>query len=357
MVDVFAALHGAAQGRYTCWNQYKNQRYSNVGARIDYTIVDSALFGSVVRPGEARLSGLPPLATIARPLALPDVAHASEGDPCSPSPYSEAAAHLAATAGGRWQPAAFSGVGLEQGREDWYSLQFVPPHNGMVYCPPRYSDHIAVSLLLDMRRAPAHSPNAMPAVDLNGNSRTKECQPHLRQPDLRSVFMRAGSVLNSSLGSKLQAAARNFDAHGASIVGDGSSSATRGTKRARRASAHPLRDAFSKGRQQPQRVSSSSSDTATSAAAGAGTNCATARAQVRAECNRMGLELSDTAVGAAVARASTVQGALNMLLDQSSDVSGGDIGAARNQNRSMHSGGLAKWLGARNNKRERSSET
>ena len=115
------------------------------------TIVDRALFDSVVRPDEPRLSGLPALATI------PPAACGSDGDPRSLSPYSEAAAHLAATSGGRWQPAAFTGVGLEQGREDWYSLQFVPPHNGIVYCPPRYSDHVAVSLLLDMKRAPADS--------------------------------------------------------------------------------------------------------------------------------------------------------------------------------------------------------
>jgi hypothetical protein len=29
MVDSFAALHPAARGRFTCWDQYKNRRYSN----------------------------------------------------------------------------------------------------------------------------------------------------------------------------------------------------------------------------------------------------------------------------------------------------------------------------------------
>ena len=147
MVDVFAALHGTAQGRFTCWNQYKNQRYSNVGARIDYTIVDRALFDSVVRPDEPRLSGLPALATI------PPAAYESDGDPRPLSPYSEAAAHLAATSGGRWQPAAFTGVGLEQGREDWYSL--CSNNNGIM--PTAVFRPRSCVLLLDMKRAPADS--------------------------------------------------------------------------------------------------------------------------------------------------------------------------------------------------------
>jgi len=51
MVDAFARLYPAAQGRFTCWDQYRNQRYENVGTRIDYTLVDQAFFDAYVLPG------------------------------------------------------------------------------------------------------------------------------------------------------------------------------------------------------------------------------------------------------------------------------------------------------------------
>ncbi|CAK0828906.1 unnamed protein product [Prorocentrum cordatum] len=34
MVDTFAELHPRAEERFTCWDQYKNRRYENIGARI-----------------------------------------------------------------------------------------------------------------------------------------------------------------------------------------------------------------------------------------------------------------------------------------------------------------------------------
>ena len=50
MVDTFAELEPGAQGRFTCWCQYTNDRYCNNGARIDYCLVDRALFDLVVNP-------------------------------------------------------------------------------------------------------------------------------------------------------------------------------------------------------------------------------------------------------------------------------------------------------------------
>ena len=44
MMDTFTFFHENAKGRYTCWNQYKNQRYVNAGARIDYILIDHAFF-------------------------------------------------------------------------------------------------------------------------------------------------------------------------------------------------------------------------------------------------------------------------------------------------------------------------
>ena len=45
--------------------------------------------------------------------------------------------------------AAFDGSGMPEGRPADFATQFPGrPHTGMVYTPPTFSDHIAVSLLL-----------------------------------------------------------------------------------------------------------------------------------------------------------------------------------------------------------------
>merc|ERR1711865_1076404 len=43
MVDAFRYYYPHAEGRYTCWCQFTNKRYTNEGARIDYTIIDKSL--------------------------------------------------------------------------------------------------------------------------------------------------------------------------------------------------------------------------------------------------------------------------------------------------------------------------
>ena len=44
MVDSFAVLRPSAVHRFTCWEQYRNQRYNNCGRRLDYLILDAPLF-------------------------------------------------------------------------------------------------------------------------------------------------------------------------------------------------------------------------------------------------------------------------------------------------------------------------
>jgi len=57
MIDTFRYFHSKAEGRFTCWNQYTNSRYSNVGARIDYILIDRALEKKICR-GSALRSGI-----------------------------------------------------------------------------------------------------------------------------------------------------------------------------------------------------------------------------------------------------------------------------------------------------------
>ena len=121
MVDPFAELRPSAQARFTCWNQHTNQRYSNCGRRIDYTLCDRVLFENYVEAGGPLVGG-----------------------------DSEEDALAAATANGRWLPVPTHGgaVGLQDTPMPVHHTQFVAPHTGIIYTAPVSSDHVAVSLLL-----------------------------------------------------------------------------------------------------------------------------------------------------------------------------------------------------------------
>ena len=56
---------------------------------------------------------------------------------------------MACTANRRWHPAPVNGGGMEDACKEVYATQFEAlPHTGMVYTPPKYSDHIGVSCVL-----------------------------------------------------------------------------------------------------------------------------------------------------------------------------------------------------------------
>jgi len=129
MVDTFLACHPAAEERFTCWDQYRNKRFENVGARIDYVLVDKPFFDLHAFKGDCEL--------------------ASWG---AESPNSSHAALRAASLGGMSEPVGYEGGGQKTLEEDEYMQMFradsVGPSTGMIYTPPQLSDHIAVSLLL-----------------------------------------------------------------------------------------------------------------------------------------------------------------------------------------------------------------
>ncbi|EKX37309.1 hypothetical protein GUITHDRAFT_78231, partial [Guillardia theta CCMP2712] len=124
MVDSFVEFHSKARCRFTCWDQYTNERYRNEGARIDYILVDKKLFSSSARRG----------------IELHSPSHMD--------PYSAEAAAWACTEGGRWVAAPFEGGGIQDGPEETYTCQFRAPSSGILYTPPQYSDHIGVSVIL-----------------------------------------------------------------------------------------------------------------------------------------------------------------------------------------------------------------
>jgi hypothetical protein len=176
MIDTFTHFHESARGRYTCWNQYKNQRYINAGARIDYILIDRDFF----------------------------LAHASEkSDPLycppelMPTKYLDSArvAASAAVDGGIWKQASFDGGGLQEVKKDLYRRHVSPTRGaGIVYTPPQYSDHVAVAVVLE--NVDMDKKNS---IVLSEDSRTRRCQPWSRQRDLRSFF--GGDSGNSSSSS------------------------------------------------------------------------------------------------------------------------------------------------------------
>lgn len=130
LVDSFAEVRPRHVQRATAWSRYTNARFCNNGRRIDYLLVSRALFEEHGRAGG--------------PLA--------EGE-------DEDGALRAATAGGRWVPAAFGGGGLPEVSMAVHEMQFArAPHTGIVYTPPHASDHVMVTLLLDDAAIPRPLP-------------------------------------------------------------------------------------------------------------------------------------------------------------------------------------------------------
>jgi exodeoxyribonuclease III len=185
MVDAFRSLYPKAEGRYTCWNQFTNRRYANEGARIDYTLVDKEL-SPWIREGDVNglrcgcLSSSPP----------------SDGKSSHHDPDSELAALCAATAGGRFQPVSFEGGGIIEANQATLDTQFGPPHTGMIYTPPSFSDHTAISLLLDDECCRVRG-ETVPALD-DCDPQTRKAQPHKSQMSISSFFRAPTSPKSTS---------------------------------------------------------------------------------------------------------------------------------------------------------------
>mmetsp|Transcript_30763 Transcript_30763/g.46653 ORF Transcript_30763/g.46653 Transcript_30763/m.46653 type:complete len:537 (+) Transcript_30763:109-1719(+) len=157
MIDVFRHFYPKAEGRFTCWDQFKNRRYENEGCRIDYIWVDAALL-QYVQKGDGGLQ-------------------LGENDTLNQE--SEEAALEAATCGGRYKPVSFQGGGIVDVSRTILDKQFAHPHTGMIYTPPSFSDHIAVSLFLDL--SPEQS-------GLENDKETKRAQPHKLQQSIATFF-------------------------------------------------------------------------------------------------------------------------------------------------------------------------
>ena len=174
LVDVFALFFPRAQGRWTVFGQYTNDRYSNSGSKIDYILVDEALRDALVPPTR-------PLQGCTNHADCSDVACAATPD----------CALRAATANGLFRPSPFEGGGIPEAPAVAYEYQFRPRarETGIIYTPPSLSDHLAVACLL---RLPDQA-----QLGLERDAATRACQPHTKQRTLDTFFAKAASASQS----------------------------------------------------------------------------------------------------------------------------------------------------------------
>ncbi|KAF8819459.1 putative Dna-(apurinic or apyrimidinic site) lyase [Cardiosporidium cionae] len=165
MVDTFATVHPTYKGRFTAFDQYSNKRYTNEGVRIDYILLDPALYLTHIHPFEdlftdenimktltqqkKQIPYTSAYSTLGGKHAMKDMNEPTWTHPEERIDSEEHALNLV-TAYCKWKPAPFDGSGLLEEALTTYNTQFPTchPYIGMVYMPPRYSDHIAVCVTL-----------------------------------------------------------------------------------------------------------------------------------------------------------------------------------------------------------------
>jgi hypothetical protein len=210
MVDTFAHCHPLARDRFTCWDQSTNRRYFNEGSRIDYILIDRSLLPYLQKGG--RLAGACDV-----PAHVSAILSSRKHHRFPQSQYSvyvtqlqveeegSARAALRAALGVGtavtglgppcYEPAPFGGGGLVDAPAAVIETMFCNPHTGIVYTPPRFSDHVAVScLLLD----DALSNIPIPTSSTADTSGLRLAQPHKHSAPI-TAFFRASTHLQSRL--------------------------------------------------------------------------------------------------------------------------------------------------------------
>lgn len=91
---------------------------------------------------------------------------------------------MAATANGLFVGGTYAGGGIAAPTQSALNTQFGAPHTGMIYTPPTYSDHIAVSLLMKNEFGTSIGQLILDEKD----SATKKSQPHKKQRSIASFF-------------------------------------------------------------------------------------------------------------------------------------------------------------------------
>lgn len=161
------------------WHQFTNKRYTNEGSRIDFTFVDQSLMKHVERSdNQALRCGKEP--------------HAD--------PHGEEAALMACTANGLFVGGTYAGGGIAVPTQCALNTQFGSPHTGMIYTPPTYSDHIAISLLMNNSFC-----DTLGQLTLNEkDAATKKSQPHKKQRSMTAFLCAPGAKQSGAARSTLE---------------------------------------------------------------------------------------------------------------------------------------------------------
>ena len=99
-------------------------------------------------------------------------------------PLGEEAALAAATANGLFVGGTYAGGGIALPTQCALDTQFGAAHTGMIYTPPTYSDHIAVSLLMNDNFSDFLGHLTLDEKD----SATKKSQPHKKQKSIAAFL-------------------------------------------------------------------------------------------------------------------------------------------------------------------------
>jgi len=186
MVDAFRFVHPNAKGRFTCWNQRTNARFENMGTRIDYTLVDKSIAKYINKDEDCNK------------LRCCNYPINKDKDTNNKSHNTDEAAFHAATASGQFQGAAYHGGGIADASTAALETQFLgDPHTGIIYTPPSYSDHIAVSLFLNHDDWHKQHFSTSLALDVKCPY-TKKTQPHKSQTSISSFFGKSSSSSSPS---------------------------------------------------------------------------------------------------------------------------------------------------------------
>jgi len=188
LVDVFAKCFPNHKSRWTIFTQSTNERYTNAGDKIDYVLISNNLQAHVVPPTTA-LQG-----------CACQAGQCPTDGSCS---CDDLSALRAATANGLWKPAPFEGGGIPEAPTAAYQHQFrtPPASTGIIYTPPSFSDHLAVTCLFDFARDSK-------LLTLSSDAATKACRPHARQRSILDMFKRAApSISGDAIGDSVGDAA------------------------------------------------------------------------------------------------------------------------------------------------------
>lgn len=196
LVDSYLQVNPAGRQltceRFTCWDQYRNERYENKGSRIDYIFVDKTIVDGVrLSEGEREVSQL-----------------AISSD--------RSKALQAVTANGQWKPVPFHGGGIDADQflsADAKNFEFIftnPPHTGIVYTAPLFSDHVACSCVVDLSALDPRGIDSRvsDSLGVEWKSAMTECQViHHSHPakthSLKHMFARAAGRKSVSASSEI----------------------------------------------------------------------------------------------------------------------------------------------------------